>query len=220
VSRSVFRLAFVVAFVVLAVFACSRRQPPPGSGALETTPTGPNASSGPPLADGSNPRVAIYPNGALIVADPKQCRVTVLELEQIRWTREFASCAGLVDPAVAADSVAYVRTARELFAIERDGRERWRAALDADVPRSLGSPTTMADSRPVIVASPRSVVAYQLDGKPAWRFSMPASETIIAPPVGMRTEGIAVVTSHAAYAIGADGELRWRAAVSAAPSAL
>ena len=76
----------------------------------------------------------------------------------------------------------------------------------------------MADSRRCRRVAALSCL--ELDGKPAWRFSMPASETIVAPPVGMRTEGIAVVTSRAAYAIGADGELRWRAAVSAAPSAL
>jgi outer membrane protein assembly factor BamB len=85
------------------------------------------------------------------------------------------------------------------------------------VPGTIATPTTMADSRVVIASNLRALAAFTREGKPSWRFSAPSDETIVAPPMGMKTEGIALLTSHAAYALGSDGELRWRAAVSAQP---
>ena len=203
---------------VLAGGACIQREPPPGSGALETTPVAPPSGSSAVKTDSNaGSRVAVYPNGSVLVADIAACRVNVFELDRVRWTREFASCGSVLDASVASDSTAFVRTAHALFAIAADGRERWRVALADSVPRAIATPTTMADSRVVIVADARAVNAYGRDGKPSWRFSAPSDETIVAPPMGMKTEGIALLTSHAAYALGSDGELRWRAAVSALP---
>jgi outer membrane protein assembly factor BamB len=210
-------LGFAAIGGVLAGGACIQREPPPGSGAIETTPvTAPSAKPRP--ADSSaGSRVAVYPNGSVLVADIAACRVNVFELDRVRWTREFASCGSVLEASVASDSTAFVRTAHALFAIAADGRERWRVALADSVPRAIATPTTMADSRVVIAADTRAINAYARDGKPSWRFSAPSDETIVAPPMGMKTEGIAILTSHAAYALGSDGELRWRAAVSALP---
>jgi outer membrane protein assembly factor BamB len=197
--------------------ACIRREPLP-TGAKEPTPIAvPSASSRGSAAAIAGARVAVYPNGSVLVAEVAPCRVNVFELDRVRWTREFTSCGGVLDASVASDSTAYVRTARALFAIAPDGRERWRSALDDSVPGTIATPTTMADSRVVIASNTRAIAAFARDGKASWRFSAPSDETIVAPPMGMKTEGIALLTSHAAYALGSDGELRWRAAVSAPP---
>lgn len=171
-----------------------------------------------PVDDASS-RLAIYPGGALLLGEPAVCRVSAIESDRVRWMREFASCGGLVELAVANDSTAYVRTGDQLFAIDFDGRERWRTSFDAQVPRAIATPTAMLDSRAVVATSPHSISAYQLDGKPAWRFSTPTNETIMAAPSGMRTEGVGVATSHAAYVLGPAGELRWREAAAFAKSA-
>src|SRR5688572_1799849 len=200
---------------VFAGGACIQREPPPGSGALETTPVpAPSAATAKANDSSAGSRVAVYPNGSVLVADIAACRVNVFELDRVRWTREFASCGSVLEASVASDSTAYVRTAHALFAIAADGRERWRVGLADSVPRAIATPTTMADSRVVIAADTRAINAYARDGKPSWRFSAPSDETIVAPPMGMKTEGIALLTSHAAYALGSDGELRWRAARS------
>ena len=197
--------------------ACIQREPLP-KGVRETAaiaaPSG-SVKSGAPASVSA--KGAVYPNGSVLVAEIAPCRVSVFELDRVRWTREFASCGGVLDASVASDSTAYVRTAHALFAIQPDGRERWRAALEDSVPGMIATPTTMADSRVVIASNPRAIAAFARDGKPSWRFSAPSDETIVAPPMGMKTEGIALLTSHAAYALGSDGELRWRAAVSALP---
>jgi outer membrane protein assembly factor BamB len=177
----------------------------------------PNPSARAAASSVPGARVAVYPNGSVLVAEIAPCRVNVFELDRVRWTREFASCGGVLDASVASDSTAYVRTAHALFAIAPDGRERWRSAIDVSVSGTIATPTTMADSRVVIASSTRAIAAFARDGKASWRFSAPSDETIVAPPMGMKTEGVALLTSHAAYALGSDGELRWRAAVSALP---
>ena len=218
-SLSPARPAFLCG-LILVVSGCKQPPPPPGSGALETTPVASGLGSAiPPLAAEAGPRLAIYPNGAVLVTDPKLCRVSALQSDRLRWMRDFASCGNSLTAAVARDSVAYVRAGKELFAIETDGRERWRAALEGEVPEAIAVPTTMLDSRVVIAASPRSVVAHGPDGKPAWRFSAPVDESLLASPIGMHTEGVVLVTSRAAYALGGNGELRWRSAFNGASSA-
>jgi len=210
-------LVGVVLGAVLVGGACIQREPLP-TGAKERSAVvapSPSARVAAPATLGA--RVAVYPNGSVLVAEIAPCRVNVFELDRVRWTREFASCGGVLDASVASDSTAYVRTAHALFAIAPDGRERWRSALDDSVPGTVATPTTMADSRVVIASNPRAIAAFARDGKASWRFSAPSDETIVAPPMGMKTEGVALLTSHAAYALGSDGELRWRAAVSALP---
>ena len=210
-------LAGAGAGALLVGGACIQREPLPSSTRETTAALPPTSSVRNAGAPSAGSRLAVYPNGSVLVAEIAPCRVSVYEIDRVRWTREFASCGGVLDASVASDSTAYVRTAHALFAIASDGRERWRAALDDSVPNTIATPTTMADSRVVIASSTRAIAAFTRDGKPSWRFSAPSDETIVAPPMGMKTEGIALLTSRAAYALGSDGELRWRAAVSALP---
>jgi hypothetical protein len=206
-----------IEWLVVAAIAvsCKERVPPPGSGALETTPTGANSAGQRGFAELPGLRHALYPNGSLMIADPFACRVSAIELGTLRWATDIANCGGLMEVAIADDSVAYVRTAKELVSLDPQGHERWRARCEEEVPRTSAAPTTMPDSRAVLVTGIRTVTAYQVDGKPAWHFPIPANEMIVGPPTGMRTEGVAVVTSQAAYALGPDGEVRWRAAITA-----
>jgi hypothetical protein len=201
--------------VTALAVGCKEREPPPGSGALETTPTLANSVGQRRFAELPGLRHAIYPNGSLMIADPFACRVSAIELGRMRWAKDIANCGGLMEVAIADDSVAYVRSAKELISLDPQGQERWRTRCEEEIPRTSAAPTTMPDSRVVLVTAIRTVTAYQVDGKPAWHFSVPSNETIAGPPTGMRTEGVAVVTSQAAYALGPNGELRWRAAITA-----
>jgi hypothetical protein len=62
----------------------------------------------------------------------------------------------------------------------------------------------------VIAESPRNVAVYDSHGKAAWRFALPSAEVLVAPPEGLPTEGVALLTEAASYQLGADGRLRWR----------
>jgi outer membrane protein assembly factor BamB len=195
---------------LLAVAACKERAPPAGSGAIETTPSaGASPSSAPAVT--SPERIVSFPGGALLVAEPGRCRLRAVSAGTQLWSRTFAACNGLLEPAIARDSTAYVRAGAELAAIELGGAERWRVRVEGDaIPRAIARPTTLADSRAVIAESPRSVAAYDAKGRPAWRFSLPSDETLVAPPEGLPTEGVALLGGASSYLLGADGKLRWR----------
>src|SRR5215510_14971263 len=64
--------------------ACIQREPPPGSGALETTPVVAPSGSVAKTESGAGSRVAVYPNGSVLVADIAACRVNVFELDRVR----------------------------------------------------------------------------------------------------------------------------------------
>lgn len=199
-------------FLGLAMTACLERPPPPGSGAVETTPTGSAARAGaPPAAAG--PRVYACPNGSVLATDPKTCRVALLHDGIVRWDRELSGCAGLLEAAVAPDSTAYVRTPKTLSSFSPDGALTWTVKLDdPTLPRTIAAPAPLADSRVAIAGSKKSLIVHDRDSKVSWTFSPPSEEEILAPPEGMKTEGIIVMTSQATYYLGATGEIRWRIA--------
>jgi outer membrane protein assembly factor BamB len=199
-----------LALLLLSVTSCKERSAPPGSGALETTPTTSASVRGPPIA--VSPRqILSYPGGAILVLDPAACRVQAIAAGKQLWTRNIPACRGLLEVAIARDSTAYVRADRELAALEPGGAERWRVSLEGEEPpRAIASPTTLADSRAVLAESPRSIAVYDSDGRVAWRFSVPTEEALVAPPQGLPTEGVTLLTGVASYVLGAEGELRWR----------
>jgi outer membrane protein assembly factor BamB len=156
-----------------------------------------------------------YPNGAVLILEPTVCRVQAIGSGKQLWTRNYPGCGGLLESAIARDSTAFVRAGRELAALGNEGRERWRIKLEGDqIPRAIAAPTTLADSRVVIAESPRAVAVLDADGRPAWRFSVPTEEVLVAPPEGLATEGLALLTGVASYVLGADGELRSRVATT------
>jgi len=205
-----FRSAVLGWLVAFAACSCQERPPPPGSGAVETTPTASGATHAAPV--GLSPSQLIsYPSGAILVLEPLPCRVQAVDGGKQVWMRNYPTCGGLLEAAVGKDSTSFVRAGRELAAIERDGAERWRITVEgAGLPRSIASPTTLADSRVVLADSPRSIVVYDADGRPSWRFALPSEEMMVASPQGLPTEGVAVLTGAASYVFGADGELRFR----------
>jgi hypothetical protein len=210
------------AWVLIAVFSVvdCRRDPPPGSGDVETTPTSKTNASGAFRSDETPQRkIANFPGGAALVADPAQCSVSMLDGEQgVRWHAALPRCGGIADLVVAHDSTAYVRTLMGLHAFSIDGGERWRIAVGANpVPRSIFAPAVTPDSAIVVASSTRVVVAFRPDGQEQFRFQLPDDETLIAPPVGNATEGVLLLTSQAVYALGAEGQVRWRKATGPSP---
>jgi outer membrane protein assembly factor BamB len=157
---------------------------------VETTPTASGAARATPV--GLSPSQLItYPSGAILVLEPVPCRVQAVDAGKQVWLRNYPTCGGVLEAAVGRDSTAYVRAGRELAAIEREGAERWRIPVEStDLPRGIATPTTMADSRVVLADSPRSIVVYDADGKPSWRFALPSEEALVAPPQGLPTEGV------------------------------
>jgi hypothetical protein len=196
----------------LALVACMERPPPPGSGALETTPTG--SVTRPPTAGMvSLPQALPYPNGSVLTTDPKACRIALLRDGTSRWDLEIAGCNGFLEATIAMDSVVYVRDPKQLSSIAPDGTLQWTAKLgDPPLPRAIATPTALADSRVAIAATSKNLVVYDRDGKVSWSFSPPSDEVLVAAPVGMKTEGIILLSTQAVYYLGAGGEIRWRAA--------
>lgn len=197
------------AFFGLAMTACLERPAPPGSGAIETTPTGSGARASLPAP--SEPRILACPNGSVLTSDPKTCRISLLHGGILRWDRELAGCAGLIDAAVAPDSTVYIRTPKTLSAFSPDGVLTWNGKLDDPaIPHSISKPTSLPDSRVALAAGKKSLIVYERDGKISWSFSPPSEEEIVTSPEGMKTEGVIMMTSQATYYLGATGEIRWR----------
>ena len=199
-----------IAVLGVAVVACRERTPPPGAGALETTPTA-STASGPASALLSMPRAEAYPNGSVITTDPKSCHVTLLRDGAVQWDREISGCGGLLESTVAMDSMLYVRDSKSLSSFDPEGNLRWTVRLsDTSPSHTLAAPAALADSRVVLAATPKSVVVYERDGKISWSFSPPSEEMLVTAPVEMKTEGVLLMTSRAAYYLSATGEVRWR----------
>jgi outer membrane protein assembly factor BamB len=199
----------VTAFL-FALTACDDRVPPPGSRALETTPPG-SPPEPPPPALLSMPQALPCPNGAVVTTDPSACRIALLRDGRLRWQRELPGCGGLLEAAVAMDSVLYARDKATLTSIDPEGEVRWaRALVDPPPPTVLAAPTALADSRVAVAATPHRVDVYEQDGNVAWSFAVPSGEILLSPPVGMKTEGLVLTTSVATYYVGTTGEVRWR----------
>jgi len=193
----------------LLLSACSERTPPPGSGSLETTPTGSAAKSPEPSSEAA---VLTYPNGSVAVIDPAKCSVHVLRDGGVRWSQVLAGCAGFLESNVAMDGTLYVRDPKTLSAFDPGGALRWAKKLpDGAMSLLLAVPAVLADSRAAIASAARSVTVFERDGAVSWSFSLPSGEELVAPPEGMKTEGLIVTTSRAVYYLSTSGEVHWRA---------
>jgi outer membrane protein assembly factor BamB len=204
--------------VGICLYACSDRPPPRGSGALETTPTGSAAHPRAPALI-SRPATLAYANGSVLTTDPPSCRVVLLSEGNTRWDRQLPDCGGLLEAVVAMDSMLYVRDSTKLSSFDAEGTLRWSAKLEGGpMSQAIAAPTAMADSRVALATTPRRVDVYERDGKVAWSFSPPSEEVLRTSPVAMMTEGMIVLSSRAAYYLGASGETRWRIAGPVRPS--
>ncbi len=194
-----------------ALGACQGSGPPPAT-EEPARPLGTGVVS-------SAPQLASFPGGAALVVDPKACELSMLgEQPGRRWTRSIGRCNGVLDAVVAPNSFAYARTATELVALAPDGAERWRTAVGATpIARVLARPAATLDSLVVVAVSPRALAAFKPDGKTAWRFEVEGGESLVTAPEGSGTEGVLLVTSAAAYSVGSDGTLRWRAVLPREP---
>lgn len=192
----------------LFLLACSDRTPPAGAGSLETTPTGSAARPPEPVSAAS---ALTTPNGGVLALEPGRCRVALLRDGAVRWEHLLSGCAGFLEANVAMDSTLYVRDPRTLTAFSPDGALEWAKKLGDTAPTQLiAMPAVLADSRAAIATTAQTVTVFERDGAPSWSFSLPTGEALVAPPVGMRTEGMVLVTSSAVYYLGATGEVRWR----------
>jgi hypothetical protein len=153
-------------------------------------------------------RLASYPNGGALVADPTTCNVSRVH-ETVRWTRNVSPCDQTLEVAVALDSTAVVRSPAMLIGYDVDGNETWRLPASQPLPNApLSGVAVTKDSVVVVAESAQLVVAYR-KGKEVWRFVLPASDPIVATPIGNQTEGVLVASARGVRSLGADGSLRW-----------
>lgn len=170
-------------------------------------------------AQSSGARVLACPNGSVATSDPKTCRVALLRDGIVRWDRELSGCGGILEVTVAMDSSLFVRTPKTLSSFTPEGALSWATKMDDPaLPQSISAPTSLPDSRGAVAVSKKSLVVYERDGKVSWTFAPPSEEEITAPPEGMRTEGVILMTTQATYYLGATGEIRWRVANASVPS--
>jgi outer membrane protein assembly factor BamB len=197
---------------VLALIAASCHEPGPMTGAgPSATATASEPSAGASAGPASQPSIVTHPNGMVVITDPQACRLEAFVAGERRWAHQLSGCGGILEAVAAADSASYVRTAATLAAFEPDGGQRWSTLLEQSaLPAPLLSPTTLADSRAAVALSPRKMVVYEHDGRVGWSYSSPSDESFVAPPMGMKTEGVIVSTSRATYLLSATGEIRWR----------
>jgi hypothetical protein len=196
--------------LVAAVAACNR-EPPPGAGAVETT--GVKTSRAGSIAA---PTLTAFPGGAVLVGDIANCTASRFEegTKTAVWSVIVPLCDGVMETAVAPDSVSYVRTRRELVAIGVNGQESWRLTIGTEpLPETLLTPAVTLDSSVVVITGTRSIVAYKSDRSQPWRFGVAEDEVLVASPIGSRGEGVYLLTNRALYNLGADGALRFRRAL-------
>jgi hypothetical protein len=197
---------------VVAVVGCRPRTPPPGSGAVETTPS---ASSAPASAQArAMPRTVVgFPGGAVLDVDPARCELRVIDDHGPRWVRELPGCRGVLSATIASDSTVYVRTRDSLRQFSFEGDQRWSVPV-SEVDREIAHPTTLRDSRPVLATSPREITVFSSTGNPAWRFALPAGEVLGAGPSGLAMEGVVLASRNAVYVVGSNGQLHFRVAAN------
>jgi hypothetical protein len=201
--------ALSVALLLALTVAC-KRTPPKGSGAIETTGQSPG-KGGDDLGRGHT--MAPFPSGAVLVTDATTCTVSRFEgiSKGALWSVILPQCEGVLEAAIAPDSVSFVRTPTALVAIGPDGKERWRLSVGNEpLPRGLMVPAVTLDSMVIVASTSRVVMAFKNEGVQAWRFSVGEDETLVAPPLGSRGEGVFLLTNRAIYNVGSDGTLRYR----------
>lgn len=195
---------------ILVICGCTPRKPPPGSGAVETKPA-PSASTSEAPARASSRTIAGFPGGAVLDVDASRCELRVIDDHGPRWIRQFPACNGVLEAVIASDSSVYARGPDDVKLFSFEGEQRWSAPVGR-VDRELMKPTTLRDSRLVVATSPREITVFSATGNPAWRFALPAGETLQLAPSGLATEGVVLASKNAVYIVGSNGQLRFRVA--------
>lgn len=179
--------------------------------ATETTAEQTRKTKNPPPSERSRAtHLAGYPNGYAVVGLGDRCELVMRGIApEDGWTRQLKGCDGMLEVSAASNSNAYARTPTRLYAFDPKGKLLWDVKVEP-VPEALLTPDALLDSSVVTLESRNLVVAYSPTGERAWTFKIDGEEKITAAPIASRTEGTLVVTNAAVYAIGADGNIRWR----------
>lgn len=121
---------------------------------------------------------------------------------------EFAGDQGLAGgPAVAPDGTIYVAGAGgTLYALGRDGGERWRAPLDGE---PVGSPAVAPDGSVYVVDRDGGLSAFSTDGARRWRFQSSARADATSGPVVGADGAVYYTVVDGVQAVSPDGAGRW-----------
>ncbi len=115
-------------------------------------------------------------------------------------------------PAAALSSTTYVRGATGLYALAPDGKLIWQAKHNG-VNDALKGITALSDSTVALTSSDNSLVGYNMQGQPKWRFKMPEGEKITSSPALSASSLTYLRSAKKIYAIDSQGNLAWSAEI-------
>lgn len=187
----------------LVVFAAGCKQK-----SAEATPS-PSASSGPPEVT-----LVVLPNNTS-VQTVKDRLAAVNTNGEVAWQLSLPDGdTAIAPPAVAMNSVAYVRGSKSLHAVMPEGKWLWSRPLDGrsySRTRASDSPVALSDSTVALVIGD-DVLRFDHAGTVRWRVSLPEGHVVSQPAAGM-DGSLLVATTAGLYSINPEGNISWKRAI-------
>lgn len=179
-------------------FACAREAPPPPA-TVE------------PARSSVETELAVLPNNMAIVSTKNRI-IAIRNDGDVAWELTLPDGDTTIAPiAVALNSVAYVRGAKELHAALPEGKWLWSKPLEGQSSarsRGTNTPVAMSDSTVVLVVGD-DLVRFDLNGNVKWRFTLPEGRVLGRPAAGM-DGSLLVHTTAGLYSINPEGNVSWR----------
>ncbi len=131
-----------------------------------------------------------------------------------RWRTRLEAGRVLGTPAVAPDSTVFLRSERDLLAVQANGKIAWRRELPTPaLAEGLLSPAALRDSGALAVVAPGRIELFTPDGSRRCAIELPHGPRINAPPA-VASDGTVLVTTGEALLAWSDGCVpRWQRAV-------
>jgi outer membrane protein assembly factor BamB len=189
-------LSHWIAFTgALMAVACSREPPPRAQAVAQLN------------------ELVVLPNNTALYS--RKDRVVAVRREgDVVWEAVLPSNDSIVaQPAVALNSVAYVRGAKAIHALSPEGKWLWSKPIDgaAALPAHASVPVAFPDSTVAIVVG-NEIVKLDETGALRWRASLPEGTVATAPRAGM-DGALFVPTTAGLYCLSPDGSISWRRSV-------
>jgi outer membrane protein assembly factor BamB len=122
----------------------------------------------------------------------------------LKWSFSIGSGGEGQSPAVASDGTIYVASADRLYAINPEGRLKWKRHVSPPCSPAIGSDGT------IYVCRRDELVALNREGKPKWTFPIgPRPKEVTSSPVLGPEGGIYFSGSKYLYALNPNGGLKW-----------
>jgi outer membrane protein assembly factor BamB len=187
--------------------SCGRDAPPAPAHAAQPAPVAEAAAaSAVPETD-----LAVLPNNTVIYCSRGKL-VALREGGEVAWELAFPQGdSALAAPAVALNSLAYVRGNKFVHAAAPDGKWLWSHPIEGrsfKKSRVTDAPVALSDSSVAIVVGD-DIVCLDLKGAVRWRVAVPEGH-VNNRLVGGMDGSVLVSTTAGVYSINPEGKVAWR----------